>query len=161
MLFLNKNRGLSRKTIMYPKFLTFVLTLFIYFTSMSQTTEKPKALNVLGTTLESCCIDPMTGYWRDGYCRTANEDQGTHVVCAIMTQEFLEFTKSKGNDLTRPIPAYQFPGLKPGDKWCLCILRWLEAEKAGVAPKISLKSTDDKALEYTTIDLLQKYAIDE
>ncbi|MEN8815716.1 MAG: DUF2237 domain-containing protein [Nonlabens sp.] len=128
---------------------------------MSQTTEKPKAFNVLRTSLESCCNDPMTGYWRDGYCRTANEDQGTHVVCAVMTQEFLDFTKSKGNDLTRAIPAYQFPGLKPGDKWCLCILRWLEAEKAGVAPQINLKSTDDKVLDYTSLELLKKYAVDE
>lgn len=146
---------------MFKKALTITFIFFTYFTVMSQTIEKPKALNVLGTTLESCCNDPMTGYWRDGYCRTANEDQGTHVVCAVMTQEFLDFTKSKGNDLTRAIPAYKFPGLKAGDKWCLCILRWLEAEKAGKAPKVILSSTDDKALEYTSLELLQKYAVDE
>jgi uncharacterized protein (DUF2237 family) len=146
---------------MFKKALTISLSIFIYFTAMSQTTEKPKSLNVLGTTLESCCNDPMTGYWRDGYCRTANEDQGTHVVCAVTTKEFLDFTKSKGNDLTRAIPAYQFPGLKAGDKWCLCVLRWLEAEKAGKAPKVVLSSTDDKALDYTTLDLLKKYAVDE
>jgi uncharacterized protein (DUF2237 family) len=137
----------------------FIFSIPVY--TMAQTTKKATALNVLGTALESCCTDPITGYWRDGFCRTANEDQGTHVVCAIMTQEFLEYTKSKGNDLTRAIPAYQFPGLKAGDKWCLCILRWLEAEKAGVAPHIVLASTDDKALDYTTLELLNKYAIDE
>lgn len=146
---------------MFKNALTLSFCIFIYFTAMSQTTQKPKALNVLGTTLESCCNDPMTGYWRDGFCRTASEDQGTHVVCAVMTQEFLDFTKSKGNDLTRPIPAYQFPGLKAGDKWCLCILRWLEAEKAGKAPKVVLSSTDDKALDYTSLELLKKYAIEE
>lgn len=139
----------------------FLLICSIPLYTMSQTTEKSTTLNVLGTALESCCNDPMTGYWRDGFCRTATEDQGTHVVCAVMTEEFLEYTKSKGNDLTRAIPAYQFPGLKAGDKWCLCILRWLEAEKAGVAPKISLASTDDKALEYTTLEMLKKYRLDE
>lgn len=139
----------------------FLLIFSIPIYTMSQTTEKSTALNVLGTTLESCCNDPMTGYWRDGFCRTANEDQGTHVVCAVMTEEFLEYTKSKGNDLTRAIPAYQFPGLKAGDKWCLCILRWLEAEKAGVAPMVALASTDDKALEYTTLEMLKKYKVDE
>ncbi|MFT7285281.1 MAG: hypothetical protein ACI90Q_002075 [Nonlabens sp.] len=139
----------------------FILICSIPICTMAQTTKKSTALNVLGTALESCCNDPITGYWRDGFCRTANEDQGTHVVCAVMTQEFLEYTKSKGNDLTRAIPAYQFPGLKAGDKWCLCILRWLDAEKAGVAPPIALASTDDKALDYTTLELLKRYAIDE
>ncbi len=115
--------------------------------------------NIHDKPLKSCCTDPMTGYWRDGYCRTAQEDQGTHVVCAIMTQEFLDFTKSRGNNLSDPIPAYNFPGLKPRDKWCLCILRWLEAEKAGKAPKLDLEATDIKALDYTTLDLLKQYAI--
>ena len=115
--------------------------------------------NVLGTPLLSCCTDPMTGYFRDGYCRTASIDRGTHVVCAIMTEEFLTYTKSKGNDLTTAIPQWNFPGLKPGDKWCLCILRWLEAEKEGVAPKIILKATDLRALDYTSLELLQKYSL--
>ncbi len=115
--------------------------------------------NVLGTPLLSCCTDPMTGYFRDGYCRTASIDRGTHVVCAIMTEEFLTYTKSKGNDLTTAIPQWNFPGLKPGDKWCLCILRWLEAEKEGVAPKINLKATDLRALDYTSLELLQKYSL--
>lgn len=137
----------------------FIFSIPIY--TMAQTIKNAPNLNVLGTELESCCTDPVTGYWRDGLCRTTNEDQGTHVVCAVMTQEFLEYTKSKGNDLTRAIPAYQFPGLKTGDKWCLCILRWLEAEKAGVAPQIVLASSDDKALDYTTLELLKKYATDK
>ncbi|GAK92766.1 hypothetical protein JCM19298_3254 [Nonlabens ulvanivorans] len=116
-----------------------------------------KHINVLGTVLESCCTDPMTGYWRDGLCRTATEDQGTHVVCAVMTQEFLDYTKSRGNDLSTPIAAFNFPGLKPGDQWCLCILRWLEAHKAGVAPLVNLYATDVTALKFTTLDVLNKY----
>lgn len=116
-------------------------------------------LNVLQTPLQSCCTDPMTGYWRDGLCRTAAEDRGTHIICAVMTQEFLDFTKSRGNDLSTAIPAYQFPGLKPGDKWCLCILRWLEAVDAGVAPLVDLAATDVKALNYTTIEVLKKHAL--
>lgn len=125
---------------------------------MSQNNTRPK--NVLGTALESCCSNPITGYWRDGYCRTSIQDVGTHVVCAVMTKEFLEFTKSKGNDLSSPIPAYQFPGLKPGDKWCLCVLRWIEAEKAGCAPNIILKGTDSNALKFTNLETLKVYAID-
>lgn len=125
---------------------------------MSQNNTRPK--NVLGTALESCCTNPITGYWRDGYCRTSIQDVGTHVVCAVMTEEFLEFTKSKGNDLSSPIPAYQFPGLKPGDKWCLCVLRWIEAEKAGCAPNIILKGTDSNALKFTNLETLKVYAID-
>ncbi|PQJ31729.1 hypothetical protein BST92_07240 [Nonlabens arenilitoris] len=123
--------------------------------------QTDQQLNVLGTLLELCCNNPKTGYWRDGICRTASEDYGTHVVCAVMTQEFLEYSKSRGNDLSTPIAAYQFPGLRPGDKWCLCILRWLEAEKAGVAPQINLKATNDAALKFTSLDLLKKYEIGE
>ena len=99
--------------------------------------REPK--NVLGTSLQSCCFEPKTGFYRDGFCKTGEEDYGTHVVCAIMTKEFLEYTKSKGNDLSTPIPQWSFPGLVAGDKWCLCILRWLEAVKAGKAPKIVAK----------------------
>lgn len=91
-------------------------------------------------------------------CRTAAEDQGTHIVCAVMTEEFLSFTKSKGNDLTNPIPAYNFPGLQPGDRWCLCILRWLEAVENEVAPPVILESTDAKALSYTSLGVLEQYA---
>lgn len=119
--------------------------------------EKKK--NVLGEPLIACCTDPMTGYFRDGYCRTVDEDRGTHVVCAIMTEAFLTYTKSKGNDLSTPIPHWSFPGLKPGDGWCLCITRWLEAKKAGVAPKIKLEATAHEALNYTTLELLKEYAL--
>ena len=119
---------------------------------------KPRK-NVYGEPLIGCCSDPMTGFYRDGYCRMSNADTGTHVVCAQMTSEFLDYTKSKGNDLSTPIPAYQFPGLVPGDKWCLCISRWLEAEKQGVAPLIDLNATDQKALDYTSIDVLKTYAL--
>jgi uncharacterized protein (DUF2237 family) len=115
--------------------------------------------NVYNKTLIACCNDPMTGYFRDGYCRTLAQDTGTHVVCAVITEEFLVYTKSKGNDLTTPIPQWQFPGLKPGDKWCLCISRWLEAEKAGVAPQIDLNATNIKALEFTSLELLESYSI--
>lgn len=116
------------------------------------------ALNVFGLPLESCCQDPVTGYFRDGYCRTKVEDLGTHVVCARVTQEFLEFSRSRGNDLITPIPHWQFPGLKPGDQWCLCVTRWIEAEKAGVAPPVILEATHEKALEFTSMDTLLKHA---
>lgn len=117
------------------------------------------ALNVYNKPLIACCYDPMTGYFRDGYCSTLAEDTGTHVVCAEITEAFLIFTKSKGNDLSTPIPQWKFPGLKPGDKWCLCISRWLEAEKAGVAPKIDLNATHSKALEFTSLQLLEQYSL--
>ena len=115
-------------------------------------------LNVFGLPLQACCYDPVTGYFRDGYCKTMTEDRGTHVVCAMVTEEFLQFSKKRGNDLITPVPQWQFPGLKPGDRWCLCISRWLEAEKAGVAPQVVLEATHEIALEYTELDTLVKYA---
>jgi hypothetical protein len=118
---------------------------------------KNKELNVLGSVLESCCEDPATGYFRDGFCRTIQEDSGTHILCAIVTQDFLEYTKRRGNNLTTPIPHWAFPGLIAGSKWCLCISRWLEAEKAGKAPWVVLEATHKKALDYTTLALLKKY----
>ena len=114
-------------------------------------------LNVLGTALESCCNNPATGYFRDGLCRTASHDVGTHVVCAVVTNEFLEFTRKRGNDLSTPIPHWQFPGLQEGSKWCLCISRWLEAEQHGKAPYIILEATHEKALNYTSLEKLQAY----
>ncbi|WP_461587248.1 DUF2237 family protein [Winogradskyella sp.] len=117
------------------------------------------ANNVYGKPLISCCTNPMTGYFRDGFCRTMPQDTGTHVVCAVVTKELLAFTKQRGNDLTRPIPQWQFPGLQPGDKWCLCISRWLEAYKAGVAPKIDLNATHEKALEFTKIEVLEAFKL--
>ena len=114
--------------------------------------------NVFGEPLEICCLKPITGYFRDGSCRTDNEDIGTHTVCAVMTEDFLRFSAQMGNDLSTPIPYYKFPGLKEGDKWCLCVNRWIEAEKAGKAPKLILEATHEKTLEYTKLDLLVKYA---
>lgn len=111
--------------------------------------------NVLGTELKKCCDNPKTGFYRNGFCQTGPSDHGTHVACATVTKEFLEFTKSRGNDLMTPRPEYQFPGLKPGDKWCLCALRWLEAKKAGVAPKLDLEATHEKMLEFATIEELK------
>ncbi len=113
--------------------------------------------NVLGTPLQSCCTDPMTGFYRDGFCKTGEQDVGTHVVCAIMTDDFLEHTKAKGNDLSTPRPEWQFPGLKAGDSWCLCISRWIEAEKAGKAPQVVLEATHEKALAYTDFETLLEY----
>lgn len=99
------------------------------------------ARNVLGSELKTCCDAPMTGYYRDGKCNTGAGDYGAHVVCAQLTEEFLHFTKSKGNDLSTPVPEFNFPGLKPGDRWCLCASRWKEASDAGFAPPIILQST--------------------
>ncbi len=120
---------------------------------------KNKELNILGTALEPCCNNPATGYFRDGFCRTIQADSGTHILCAVVTQEFLDYTKSRGNDLSTPIAHWNFPGLKAGSKWCLCISRWLEAESAGKAPFVVLEATHKKALEYTTLELLQKYKV--
>ena len=116
--------------------------------------------NVFGGELNTCCTAPMTGFYRDGCCRTGREDLGLHVICAEMTEEFLEFSKSRGNDLTTPKPEFDFPGLKPGDRWCLCALRWKEALEAGVAPPVVLASTHQSALEIVSIEDLKKYAID-
>ncbi|MDT0538850.1 DUF2237 domain-containing protein [Croceitalea sp. P059] len=113
--------------------------------------------NVLGTDLKPCCYQPKTGFYRDGFCRTGPEDVGTHVVCAIMTEEFLVYTKAQGNDLSTPIPMYQFPGLKPGDKWCLCASRWKQAYKAGKAPEVDLEATHEKALEIVDFEMLLEH----
>jgi len=114
--------------------------------------------NVFGELLQSCCKDPLTGYYRDGNCRTDASDRGRHTVCAVVTKEFLEFSKRRGNDLMTPRPEYQFPGLKAGNKWCLCALRWKEAFEAGVAPKVVLEATNEKTLEYIALTDLVKYA---
>ena len=117
-----------------------------------------QSVNVFGQPLGICCTSPITGFYRDGFCNTGSSDYGTHVVCAIMTEDFLEFSKSKGNDLSSPNETYSFPGLKPGDKWCLCVLRWKEAFDAGKAPKVILEATHDKALKYVTIEDLISHA---
>lgn len=115
------------------------------------------AKNVLGTPLQPCCTEPLTGFYRDGYCRTGQADRGSHVIAATVTQEFLVFTELRGNDLTTPRPEYNFPGLKAGDKWCLCALRWKEAYLAGVAPPVNLAATHEKALEYIPLHILQQF----
>ncbi len=115
--------------------------------------------NVLGTELQLCCSDPVTGFYRNGMCVTGPTDFGTHIVCAMVTQQFLDFSKAKGNDLTTPREEYNFPGLKHGDKWCLCISRWIEAYEAGVAPPIDLEATNENALDYITLDILKVYDI--
>lgn len=115
---------------------------------LSLTLAHAEVKNVTGTKLEVCSTKPMTGFYRDGYCKTGPEDQGTHVACATVTKEFLEFTRSRGNDLITPKPQWRFPGLRPGDKWCLCALRWREAKEAGVAPKLELKATHQKMREF-------------
>tara|TARA_B100000214_G_C23932984_1_gene611727 strand:+ start:156 stop:530 length:375 start_codon:yes stop_codon:yes gene_type:complete len=116
--------------------------------------------NVLGEPLEICGEDPMTGYFRDGSCRTDNNDYGSHTVCAFVTEEFLEFSKIKGNDLKTPRPDLNFQGLKEGDSWCLCANRWLEAYQNGAAPKIKLRSTNIKALDVISLDILKANAVD-
>ncbi len=117
--------------------------------------------NVLGQPLVTCSTDPMTGYFRDGCCQTGAGDVGLHVVCAVMTDAFLEFSRSRGNDLMTPIPAYQFPGLQAGDRWCLCAVRWREAYDAGMAPQVVLSATHVSALEYASLEELQQFAVDD
>ncbi len=120
----------------------------------------PKPKNVLGGELKSCCIDPMTGFYRDGFCRTGADDTGRHTVCIIATGEFLAYSKSVGNDLSTPMPQYAFPGVKEGDKWCLCMLRWKQALEDGMAPKVVLESTHESALTVVTLADLQDFAVD-
>ena len=116
--------------------------------------------NVFGEPLEVCCTNPMTGFYRNGTCETGPRDSGTHVVCAEVTEEFLEFTRSRGNDLTTPSPHHGFTGLKPGDKWCLCVSRWKEALDAGVAPPVTLSATHEAALKRVALEDLKKNALD-
>lgn len=123
---------------------------------MTQSSQK----NVLGDELSPCCFDPMTGYFRNGYCETDKHDHGSHTVCAVVTEEFLAFSKAQGNDLTSPRPQFDFPGLKPGDQWCLCAARWLQAYEADKAPRVRLKATHEKALEVIDFKILKAYAID-
>jgi uncharacterized protein (DUF2237 family) len=122
---------------------------------------KPRSQkNVLGGELASCSNDPVTGFFRDGCCNTSPQDAGSHTVCAVMTAEFLAFSKSRGNDLSTPMPEYEFPGLKPGDRWCLCAPRWQEALIAGHAPKVVLAATQEGALAYAELGDLKRFAID-
>jgi uncharacterized protein (DUF2237 family) len=117
-----------------------------------------KNRNILGTALRDCCHNPKTGYYRDGFCRAQADDIGNHSVCAVMTEEFLEFSASSGNDLTTPRPEFGFPGLKPGDQWCLCASRWTDALEAGVAPPVILESCSQAALEEVKLKDLEAHA---
>ncbi len=120
--------------------------------------EKLPQINVLGTPLDACSQDPVTGFFRDGHCNTCEADQGSHTVCAVMTAEFLAFSTYVGNDLATPRPEYRFPGLKPGDSWCLCAARFLQAHEEGCAPQVNLKATHQRALEIVPIEVLQEHA---
>ncbi|MEN7341636.1 MAG: DUF2237 domain-containing protein [Pseudomonadota bacterium] len=122
------------------------------------TEAEPDNLNVLGGPLASCCSTKVTGFYRDGYCRTGSQDLGRHVICAIVTDEFLNFSKLRGNDLITPLPMYDFPGLVAGDRWCLCATRWREAHDAGFAPPVDLEATHERALEVVSLETLRLYA---
>ncbi len=120
----------------------------------------PLPKNVLGTELKSCCTSPMTGFYRDGYCRTGKSDVGLHIVCCVMTEEFLSFSQQVGNDLSTPMEEYGFPGLQPGDQWCLCMLRWKEALENGCAPQVVLEATHMSAIEFASLEDLKAHAVD-
>jgi len=119
----------------------------------------PRAKNVLGTDLKQCSSDPMTGFYRDGCCNTGSEDMGVHIVCARMTAEFLAFSKERGNDLITPNEVFDFPGLKPGDQWCLCVSRWVEALDEGVAPPVNLEATHAATLEFVDLKKLKANSV--
>ena len=117
-------------------------------------------LNIFNEPLEACSFDPVTGFFRSGCCETSEQDTGSHTVCAIMTEEFLKFSKSKGNDLSTPVPAFDFPGLKTGDRWCLCAARWLEAYEASSAPSIIARATHRRALETIPMEVMKEFSLD-
>jgi len=123
--------------------------------------KKDPALNVLNAPLVPCSTEPLTGFFRDGHCNTCAEDQGSHTVCAVMTAEFLAFSKYVGNDLSTARPAYSFPGLNPGDRWCLCASRFLQAHDAGCAPRVDMSATHLRALDIVPLDILADYALDD
>ncbi len=122
--------------------------------------HRPKPKNVLGTELKVCCKKPMTGFYRDGFCNTGADDRGSHTVCIRATNEFLAFSKSRGNDLSTPRPEFQFPGLVDGDKWCLVAMRWQEAFEANAAPEVVLEATHEAALQYVSLEDLRKYEVE-
>ena len=137
-----------------------LLALTIRIAKTNGVVRLPKAKNVLGGKLATCCTSPMTGFFRDGCCNTGPEDVGSHTVCVVMTSEFLAFSKGRGNDLSTPRPEFGFAGLKPGDRWCLCAARWKEALDAGKAPLVVLGSTHERALEICDLQALKRFAID-
>ena len=122
--------------------------------------DMDEAVNVFGEPLSSCGDNPVTGFYRDGYCNTCEQDVGSHTVCIEVSRDFLEYSRFKGNDLSTPIAEYGFPGLRPGDSWCLCAGRWLEAHKDKMAPRVHLTRTHKKALQIVPMELMRKYAVD-
>ena len=121
--------------------------------------KKTHAKNVLGGKLQTCSTQPLTGFFRDGCCNTSPEDVGSHSVCCLVTEEFLAFSRAAGNDLSTPMPQYGFPGLQPGDRWCLCAPRWQEALQAGQAPQVVLEATHERALDYISLEDLKAHAV--
>lgn len=122
--------------------------------------DKTTPLNVLGEPLQSCSADPVTGFYRDGLCRCGPDDLGVHAVCVVMTNEFLAFSRERGNDLSTPVPAFGFPGLRAGDSWCLCATRWQEAYEAGCPPRVRVQATGEAALEHCDLGALKRHAVD-
>ncbi len=127
---------------------------------MADMLQIDESVNVLGEPLQPCSEKPLTGFFRDGYCNTCDQDVGSHTVCIQATREFLAFSASRGNDLSTPMPQFGFEGLRPGDSWCLCAARWLEAYKADMAPRVHLMRTHRRALEVVPLELLRKFAVD-
>jgi uncharacterized protein (DUF2237 family) len=123
-------------------------------------TRERKGKNVLGQPLRPCSTEPMTGWFRDGCCRTDEHDHGSHTVCAVMTEAFLAYSRAVGNDLSTPRPEFRFPGLRPGDRWCLCAMRWEQARQAGCAPRVYVHATHERALDHMTLDHLLEHAAD-
>ena len=123
-------------------------------------TDEFESLNVLGEPLTSCSTNPLTGFYRDGCCNSGPDDRGRHVVCVEVSAAFLEFSSARGNDLSTPRPEFGFPGLNPGDRWCLCADRWAEALEAGAAPPVVLQATEEKALEHVELEDLKRHALD-
>ncbi|MDA9990623.1 DUF2237 domain-containing protein [Paracoccaceae bacterium] len=121
--------------------------------------KKDPNVNIFGDAITPCSLKPLTGFFRDGHCNTCSQDHGSHTVCAVMNEEFLAYSKYVGNDLTTPMLQYQFPGLKPGDSWCLCANRFLQAHEEGCAPNVNLRSTHQKALEIVPLEILEKYQV--
>lgn len=123
--------------------------------------SRPRARNVLGGTLAACSYEPRTGFYRDGCCNVGPDDAGVHAVCAEMTEEFLAFSAARGNDLSTPAPHFGFPGLVPGDRWCLCLERWIEAYRAGMAPRVVLAATHEIVLRRVPLEVLRRFALEE
>lgn len=119
-----------------------------------------ESLNVFGEPLAPCSVSPKTGFFRDGCCNTSAEDVGSHTVCVEVTRDFLEFSRARGNDLSTPVPQFDFPGLRPGDRWCLCAERWLQAQQHDAAPRVVLTATHQNALDIIPLEVLREFAVD-